>query len=79
VLLGPASYVSDGEVIQLTLYTNISASAQGESTLTSEFQVICIPARHGLALHWPGNLRDERSYKKLLTSFELKSLLCNYS
>lgn len=43
------------------------------------FQVTCIPVGHGLAFSWLGNSRAKHSYKKLLTSFGLKSLLCNYS
>lgn len=87
VLLGLASYVSNGciepvqhhEMIDLTLCAKILASAQGDSTLTTDFQVICIPAGHGLAFHRLGNSRAKRSYDKLLTSFDLKCLLCSYS
>lgn len=87
VLLGLASYVSDGciepvqhhEMIGLTLCTKILASAQGDSTLTSDFQVICIPAGHGLAFHWLGNSRANHSDDKLLTSFDLKHPLCSYT
>lgn len=70
------SLVRNREMTRLTLYAKILAG-----TLTSALQLSSYlhPAGHGLAFSWLGNSRAKHSYKKPLSSFGLKSLLCDYS
>lgn len=84
-LRGPASHASSGCAEPCATSWDDTAHAVTPKPwpalrpLLFTFQVICIPAGHGLAFSWLGNSRAKHSYEKLLTSLGLKSLLCNYS